>query len=100
MKSRNLILLLIVAGLLLSGSLNHGSAQISEADIDVKSISSPGTLTIVISSNNSVTLSLSDLMAMPKTIVDAELLCFGRSIKDGSWGGVQLGFLLEAAGLV
>ena len=100
LKSRNLILLLIVAGLLFSGSINYGSAQISEADINVKSTSSPGTLTIVISSNNSVTLSLSDLMAMPKTIVDAELLCFGRSIKGGFWGGVQLGLLLEAAGLV
>ena len=99
LKNRNLVFLLIVVELLLSGSINYGSAQISEADI-VKSTSSPGTLTIVISSNNSVTLSVSDLMAMPKTIVDAELLCFGRSIKGGSWGGVQLGLLLEAAGLV
>jgi hypothetical protein len=100
LKSRNLLLMLIVAGLLLTGSLNHGSAQISEADVIVKSINQTGTLTIVISSNNSVTLSLNDLMDMPKTIVNAELMCFGRPIKGGSWGGVQLGLLLEKAGLV
>jgi DMSO/TMAO reductase YedYZ molybdopterin-dependent catalytic subunit len=92
--------MLIVAGLLLSSSLNHGSAQISEADVIAKNINSTGTLTIVISSNNSVTLSLNDLMDMPKTIVNAELMCFGRPIKGGSWGGVQLGLLLEKAGLV
>jgi hypothetical protein len=100
LKSRNLLLMLIVAGLLLTGSLNHGSAQISEADVIAKNINSTGTLTIVISSNNSVTLSLNDLMDMPKTIVNAELMCFGRPIKGGSWGGVQLGLLLEKAGLV
>jgi hypothetical protein len=39
-------------------------------------------------------------MAMQKTNVNAELLCFGRPIKGGSWGGVQLGGLLKEAGLV
>ena len=32
---------------------------------------------------------------MPKTFVYAELSCFGRPIKGGSWGGVRLGLLHE-----
>lgn len=58
-----------------------------------------GGLRIEISSNNSVALSLDDIVAMPKTFVYAELSCFGRPIKGGSWGGVRLGLLLEKAGL-
>lgn len=32
-------------------------------------------------------------------MVYADLSCFGRPIKSGVWGGVQLGLLLEKAGL-
>jgi hypothetical protein len=100
LKSRNLLVLVIVMGLILTISSNHVTAQISEGDLITKNINSAGALTIMLSSNNSVTLSLNDLKDMPKTIVNAELMCFGRPIKSGSWGGVQLGLLLEKAGLV
>jgi len=35
---------------------------------------------------------------MPKTIVYAELSCYGKFIESGQWGGVSLGVLLEQIG--
>ena len=99
LKRKILLLLLIVVGLILSSSLDHVSAQVSEADLTATSINSEWALRIEISSNNSVALSLDDIMAMPKTMVYAELSCFGRPIAGGAWGGVQVGLLLEKAGL-
>ena len=85
-------------GLILPSSLNHVSAQVSGADLTATS-NPTGTLHIEISSNNTVTLSPYDIMAMPKTIVYADLTCFGKPITSGYWGGVQIGPLLEKAGL-
>jgi hypothetical protein len=36
---------------------------------------------------------------MPKTIVNANLLCYGLLIALGDWGGVKLSYLLNQAGL-
>jgi hypothetical protein len=100
LKSRVLLILLTAMGLLLLIFSNLVSAQIAESDPITKSTDLPGTLRIEVSSNNSVIFSLNDLKAMPKTIVNAELLCFGRPIKNGAWGGVQLGLLLKEPGVV
>lgn len=48
--------------------------------------------------NNSVSLSLSDIYAMPKTTVYSDLSCYGRLIETGLWGGVSLRELLAEAG--
>ena len=46
-------------------------------------------------------LSLAELMAMPQTTVNAELICVGSPsgvVAEGNWVGVRLWSLLEAAG--
>ncbi len=48
--------------------------------------------------NNSVSLSLDDIYAMPKTTVTSDLSCYGRLIETGLWGGVSLRELLAEAG--
>jgi DMSO/TMAO reductase YedYZ molybdopterin-dependent catalytic subunit len=48
--------------------------------------------------NNSASLSLDDIFAMPKTTVYADLSCYGQLLESGQWGGVSLGLLLEKAG--
>ncbi len=95
MNRKILLLSLIVVGLILSSSLIHVSAQDFEADPTATNIDSAESLHIEISSNKSVAFTIDDIKAMPKTIVNAELFCFGRPITGGYWGGVQLGFLLE-----
>ena len=40
-----------------------------------------------------------DLLALPKTIVSADLSCYGLSISSGEWGGVKLSDLLDKAGI-
>jgi hypothetical protein len=48
--------------------------------------------------NNSVSLSIDDIYAMPKTTVTSDLSCYGRLIETGLWGGVSLRELLSEAG--
>jgi DMSO/TMAO reductase YedYZ molybdopterin-dependent catalytic subunit len=92
-------LLLIAVGLILFSSLNRVSAlEASNIDITPTGGNSGWVLRIDISVNNSFTLSLDDLAAMPKTIVQAELSCNGRYLTSGAWGGVKLGVLLEKVG--
>jgi hypothetical protein len=80
LKRKVLFLSLIVFGLILLSSLIRVSAQVSEADLTATNTDSGETLHIEISSNDSVALSLYDVMAMPKTIIYAELFCFGRPV--------------------
>ncbi len=42
-------------------------------------------------------LSYDDLLALPKTVVSADLLCYGNPISSGSWGGVKLSELINIA---
>jgi DMSO/TMAO reductase YedYZ molybdopterin-dependent catalytic subunit len=44
-------------------------------------------------------LSYDDLLAMPKTIVSADLSCYGNLISNGVWGGTKLSDLLNQAGI-
>jgi hypothetical protein len=57
--------------------------------------------TLKISNLTDMTISLeyTELLAMPKTTVDAYLYCYGNLIASGSWSGVQLGFLLDQVGV-
>jgi DMSO/TMAO reductase YedYZ molybdopterin-dependent catalytic subunit len=51
--------------------------------------------------NNPSNFTLSDLKAMPPTTVSAALICVGppeTTLEDGSWTGVKLSTLLNAAG--
>lgn len=56
-------------------------------------------LTVYGNNNNYLNLSLSDLAAMPKSTVYADLYCYGMIVTSGYWGGVNLGLLLNTAGL-
>jgi len=47
-------------------------------------------------------LSLTELVAMPRTTVNAALICVdfpGNAVAEGDWVGVSLAFLLETAGV-
>ncbi|MBN1244398.1 molybdopterin-dependent oxidoreductase [Candidatus Bathyarchaeota archaeon] len=101
MKKRNFqtSLLLIAVGVILSSSLNGViTLEASETGVTSTSGNSGWTLRIDIESNETVILSLDDLAAMPKTIVQADLFCEGEYLTGGAWGGVKLGDLLENVG--
>lgn len=63
------------------------------------SASSSNQWNLPITSLNRTTINLSydDLLAMPKTTVSADLLCYGNLIFSGAWGGVRLSDLLNLA---
>jgi hypothetical protein len=46
-----------------------------------------------------INLTYDDLLAMPKTIVSAELSCYGNLISNGDWGGIKLSDILNQAGI-
>jgi len=46
-----------------------------------------------------IDFSYPDITGMPKTTVYAELDCIGTFVASGNWTGVQLGYLLERAGV-
>jgi len=50
-------------------------------------------------SGTTLNLSSDALFAMPKTIVNANLQCYGSEVAYGNWGGVKLSDLLNQAGL-
>jgi hypothetical protein len=55
------------------------------------------TLDVVNLDGNYLTLSYEQLTAMPKTIVNADLYCYGAIVTSGNWGGVQVSYLLSQA---
>ena len=46
--------------------------------------------------SNSTTLTINDLVAMPRSTVYGEIYCYGRFVTGGNWTGVSLRFLLES----
>jgi hypothetical protein len=54
-------------------------------------------LDIVNLNGNYLTLTYEELKAMPKTIVNADLYCYGALVATGDWGGVQVSYLLAQA---
>jgi hypothetical protein len=97
------LLLLITLGLLLTSISTQVSAlETSNNDTPPASGTSAGTIRIDFYVNNTiektVNLSFGDITAMPKTIVYADLSCYGELLQSGNWGGVSLWVLLEKAG--
>ncbi len=56
-------------------------------------------LKIINLSNATLALNCTELHAMPKTTVNANLSCYGLLVADGEWGGIKLLSLLNQAGL-
>jgi len=84
MKKKLFLMLLVTAlGLVISGSVVAVQGA-SEWTLEVDgSVYAPAVLT------------LDDLRAMPRTIVYADLYCYGELVTSGNWGGVSLRFILE-----
>ena len=49
--------------------------------------------------DQTLNLTLDDIMRMPETQVNADLYCFNDLLNGGAWIGVRLGLLLDKAGL-
>ena len=63
------------------------------------SVSAVWTVTLGGAVDNTFSFTLDDLKAMPQTTVYSPLLCDGAYVTDGDWTGVQLGYLLDQAGV-
>lgn len=100
-KSLFQILLLVMAfGLISSGSLTRVFGLEVYSSANATTNNDPELrLTADVSVNNTLTLSLNNLAAMPQSTEYAELYCYGELVESGYWTGVNLGFLLENAGV-
>jgi DMSO/TMAO reductase YedYZ molybdopterin-dependent catalytic subunit len=98
-KSLFQVLLLAMAfGLVLSGSLTRVfGLEVRSSPDATTNADSALRLTANVSTNNTLTLTLGDLTAMPQSEEYAELYCYGQLLESGSWTGVSLEFLLEYA---
>jgi DMSO/TMAO reductase YedYZ molybdopterin-dependent catalytic subunit len=56
-------------------------------------------LSITSLNKTTINLNYDDLLVMPKTIVSADLSCYGNLISNGAWGGILLSDLLNLAGI-
>jgi hypothetical protein len=97
-KTSQILIALLAIALTFSTYLTQFSALAASPNSSLISGENSWVLQVQISPNNTVTLSLSDLYAMPKTTVYADLKCYGQLITSGYWGGVRIGVLLEKAG--
>ena len=105
MKKRifQITILLIAVALVLSSSLLGVLAlEASDTNESALAINSASALKIDTFDsngiNNSITLSIDEIYAMPKTTVYSDLNCYGRLIASGMWGGVSLQVLLAETG--
>ena len=100
-KSLLQISLLVMAfGLILSSSLTGVFGIEASSAANATTNNDSATRLIVDGSvDNTLTLSLNDLAAMPKSTVYAELYCDGLFLASGNWAGVRLGLLLENVGV-
>jgi DMSO/TMAO reductase YedYZ molybdopterin-dependent catalytic subunit len=92
-------LMAITLGLILSISLMGTIGKFSTVASATATSDSEWRLIVYQSNNNYLNLSMSDLAAMPKSTVYADLYCYGTIVTSGNWGGVNLAFLLNTAGL-
>lgn len=81
-----MLLLVITFGFVTSGSIIAAQGA------------SEWTLNIDGAVSNPVTLTINELMAMPRSTVHADLYCYGRLVASGDWAGVSLRYLLENVG--
>lgn len=84
-KSLTTFMLLIIISILIA------------APIDLVKAQNSSDLTIIDLSGNNFSFTISQIQAMPKTVVYADLYCNGALLTSGNWGGVQLSYLLAQA---
>ena len=97
MKKKILRNLLAVAlGLMLSSSVVGVFGIAASGATDAYGFDSEWRLRV--NSSVPLDLSISDLAALPRTVVYAELYCYGNLVVSGDWAGVNLWLLLETAG--
>lgn len=89
MKRTNFLVIAMVATLFASLS---GVSTVFSQDAEIN-------LIIDGAVQHTLALTLDDLAAMPRSMVQAELHCYNEFVTSGEWGGVQLGYLLEQAGV-
>lgn len=94
-----LLPLMIFTLLSLSIIGNVAGTEISDNTTESTTSDSEWTLIIDGAVNQPLNLTLSDLAAMPKKVVNSPLYCLGSLVTSGDWAGVKLGYLLETAGL-
>jgi hypothetical protein len=66
--------------------------------VSAQTDSSERTFSIVGAVSKPLVVSMSDLVSMPKTVVNASLYCEGVLLRYGNWTGVTLSYLLDQAG--
>ncbi len=94
MRKRTFVLILILIALAISGTA-YGIIQWSKP-------LPQATARLVINGlvQNPLNLTMNDIQNMPKTVVNAQLVCVdfkGSPVANGNWTGVQLGYLLQQA---
>jgi DMSO/TMAO reductase YedYZ molybdopterin-dependent catalytic subunit len=98
MKRRTIITALVILALTISGSaFAYGIIQMK-----TPAQGSTGRLLIHGLVQNPLNLTINEIHAMPKTTVEAKLICvdFPTSpVANGNWTGIQLAHLLQQAGI-
>jgi DMSO/TMAO reductase YedYZ molybdopterin-dependent catalytic subunit len=98
MKRRTIITVLVILALTISGSaFAYGVLQNNKP-----AQGSTGRLVIHGLVQNPQNLTINEIQAMPKTTVNAQLICVdfpASPVANGNWTGVQLAHLLQQAGV-
>jgi len=97
-KSASIAITAIIMGILLSAPFNLGSAPVAHSTV----IDTEWRLTVTGLVNNSLNLTLVDLVAMPQTTIFAQIYCVGPPgflVEEGNWTGIKLALLLDKAGV-
>jgi DMSO/TMAO reductase YedYZ molybdopterin-dependent catalytic subunit len=86
MQNKRLLTCIIIAATILLITIPVKSASANNTGLDIVNLN-----------GNYLTLNYEQLTAMPKTIVNADLYCYGAIVTSGNWGGVQISYLLAQA---
>jgi DMSO/TMAO reductase YedYZ molybdopterin-dependent catalytic subunit len=78
---------------------NITGAELSDDTTEAATADSEWRLIVDGAVNQPLNLTFSDLAAMPRSTVYADLYCLETLVSTGNWTGVKLGYLLETAGL-
>jgi DMSO/TMAO reductase YedYZ molybdopterin-dependent catalytic subunit len=90
---------LIIIGLMMF-SFVGGVWGVEYSDVPADNVTDDSEWTLMVDGavNEPLNLTLSELVAMPKSTVFAELYCYDKLITSGSWTGVRLGYIFEKVG--
>jgi hypothetical protein len=97
-KASSIVITAIIIGILLPMSFNFGLDLVAHSTV----IDMEWQLTVTGLVDNPLNLTIADLMAMPQTTIDAQIICVGPPraiVEEGDWTGVELGLLLDKAGI-